>query len=235
MEEHTHRGEIYCGVRDSLPLGVALAAVGIAFGYAAHSAGLTWWLAGLMSLAAYGSPAQFLALGLMDSAAAIPIIILAVFVANLRYSLFAASLAPHLRDCPRRRLYFLAYGLADGPYALTLQHKAANPSLLRLDRYLLGSLIVPIAVWVPSSIAGTMIGGALPVTVAFGLGFATPAIFMTFLILAVRDAIGVAVMLCAGVGSVAAHDYLPTGAGTVTAMVAASVIGGTLTWRRRQS
>jgi predicted branched-subunit amino acid permease len=229
------RGAILRGARESLPLGVALAAVGVAFGYAAHVAGLTWWVAGLMSLTTYGGPSQFLAVSLIGVGAAVPAIVATVFVANLRYSLFAASLAPHLRDAPRRRLFGLAHGLADGSYALTLQHEADHPCQPRLDRYLLGSILVSFGVWVPSSIAGNLLGDAVPDSLAYGLRFATPAIFTAFLVAAVRDRIGLTVMLIAGVGSVVGHDRLPTGTGPVIAIAIASVLGGTLTWRHRRS
>jgi 4-azaleucine resistance transporter AzlC len=229
------RGEILRGARESLPLGVALAAVGVAFGYAAHVAGLTWWVAGLMSLTTYGGPSQFLAVSLIGVGAAVPAIVATVFVANLRYSLFAASLAPHLRDTPRRRLFGLAHGLADGSYALTVQYEANHPCQPRLDRYLLGSILVSFGVWVPSSIAGNLLGDAVPDALAYGLRFATPAIFTAFLVAAVRDRIGLAVMLVAGLGSVVGHDQLPTGTGPVVAIALASVLGGTLTWRRRRS
>jgi 4-azaleucine resistance transporter AzlC len=226
--------EVGRGARDSIPLAIALVAVGIAFGYTAHVAGLTWWIAGLMSATTYGGPSQFLAAGLIATGAAIPAIVATVFVANLRYSLFAATLAPHLRDAPRRRLFLLAFGLADGSYALTVQRRARarNP---RLDRYLLGSIFVSFGVWVPSTIAGDLLGGALPSSVGYGLAFATPAIFIAFLLDAVRDRVGVIVMLIAGVGTVVGHDVLPTGAGPVVAIAVAAILGGVLDWRHRAS
>jgi 4-azaleucine resistance transporter AzlC len=229
------RAEIVRGARDSIPLGIALAAVGVAFGYAAHEAGLSWWLAGLMSLTTYGGPSQFLAVGLIGIGAAVPAIVATVFVANLRYTLFAASLAPHLREAPRKRLFGLAYGLADGSYALTLQRKSDDPDAPRLDRYLLGSIFVSFGVWVPSAIVGNLIGNAVPGALAYGLRFATPAIFTAFLVAAARDRIGGAVVLVAGVGTVVGHDHLPTGTGPVVAIVVAAVLGGALTWRRRPS
>lgn len=224
--------EIRRGARDSIPLGVALVAVGVAFGYAAHAAGLTWWLAGLMSLTTYGGPSQFLAAGLIGAGAAVPAIIATVFVANLRYSLFAVSLAPHLRDSPRGRLLPMAHGLADGSYAVTMQRRLQHRRP-RLDRYLLGSILVSFTVWVPATIAGNLLGGAVPDAVGYGLAFATPAIFTVFLMDSVRDRIGIVVMLIAGVGTVFGHGALPAGAGPVVAIVAASVLGGVLDWLRR--
>lgn len=224
--------EIRRGARDSIPLAIALTAVGIAFGYAAHAVRLTWWVAGLMSLTTYGGPSQFLAVGLIGAGAAVPAIIATVAVANLRYSLFALTLAPHLGDAPRGRLLPIAHGLADGSYALTMQRRARQRAP-RLDRYLLGSILVSFAVWVPSTIAGDLLGSAVPGPVGYGLAFATPAIFTVFLLDSVRDRIGVVVMLIAGVGTVLAHGALPAGVGPVLAIVAASVLGGVLDWRRR--
>lgn len=228
------RGDVWLGARESIPLGLALGAVGIAFGYASHVVGLSWWLAGLMSLAVYGGPSQFLAAALIGVGAAVPTIVATTFVANLRYSLFAASLAPHLRDAPRRRLLGLAFFLADGSYAVTLDHAARHPERPRKDRYLLGSIFVSFGAWVPASIAGNLLGDTLPTALGYGLDFATPAIFTAFLAGAVRDRIGVVVMLVAGLGTVLGHDHLPAGTGPIVAIVIAAVLGGTLEWRRRR-
>jgi predicted branched-subunit amino acid permease len=228
------RAAIARGARDSIPLGIALAAVGTAFGYAAHEAGLNWWLAAVMSLTTYGGPSQFLAVALIGIGAAVPAIVATVFVANLRYSLFAASLAPHLRDAPRRRLFGLAYGLADGSYALTLSH-AATTRQRRIDLYFLGSIFVSFGVWVPFTIVGNLLGEAVPDALGYGLRFATPAIFTAFLAGSLVDRTAVVVMLIAGVGAVVGHELLPTGVGPVGAIALAAVTGGVLTWRHRPS
>jgi predicted branched-subunit amino acid permease len=186
-----------------------------------------------MSATTYGGPSQFLAAGLIGTGAAIPAIVVTVFVANLRYSLFAATLAPALRDAPRRRLFLLAHGLADGSYALTVQ-RAAGKRRRRVDRYLLGSIFVSFPVWVAATVVGNLVGAQLPAVLAYGLGFATPAIFIAFLIAAVRDRIGIVVMLIAGIGSVVANDNLPSGAGPVISIGVAAVVGGVLRWRLQE-
>ena len=82
------RSELRAGIAESLPLGLALIPVGIAFGYLAHTAGLSWWLAGLMSAIVYAGPSQFIAMGLVGTGAAVAAIVATTFVTNLRYSLF---------------------------------------------------------------------------------------------------------------------------------------------------
>lgn len=228
------REEVRRGVRESIPLGFALVPVGLAFGYGAHVVGLSWWLAGLMSTFVYGGPSQFIATNLISVGASVPTIIATTFVANLRYALFAASLAPFLRDAPRAKLLWLAQGLADGSYALSLAHAREHPDQPRKERFLQGSFYVSFGAWVSSSIAGALIGGALPGFLAYGLGFATPAIFIALLIPYIRDARAMTVMLVAGVGTLLGNTHLPTGTGPLVAIILAALVGGLLPWQRRQ-
>ena len=99
----------------------------------------------------------------------------------------------------------------------------------RKDRYLFGSFVVSFGIWVPAAILGVLIGDVLPDVLAFGLNFATPAIFIAFLIPLVRSWPAATVMLTAGALTVAGNEYLPSGAGPVVAIVAASILGGA--WR----
>jgi predicted branched-subunit amino acid permease len=140
-----------------------------------------------------------------------------------------------VRDAPGRRLIPLAHALADGSYAVAISYARRHAERPRKDLYLLGSFLVSFGVWVPVSVVGVLIGDVLPEVLAFGLNFATPAIFIAFLIPFVRDRTSAAVMLTAGILTVAGNEYLPSGAGPVIAIVAASILGGA--WqssRRRQ-
>jgi len=226
--------ELRRGIVDSLPLGLALVPVGLAFGYVAQAVGLAWWLAGLMSAIVYAGPSQFIAAALLAANAAVPTIVATTFVANLRYSLFAASLAPHMRDAPGRRLAAVGHAIADGSYALTIDHALAHPDRPRKDRYLLGSFLVSFGFWVPGTIAGALAGGYVPASMAFALGFATPAIFIAFLVPYVTGAVAAVVMLTAGIGTVIGNEVLPSGAGPLVAIVAGSILGGVLSSPRQR-
>jgi len=220
------------GARDTLPVGFALLLIGLAWGYLAHAVGLPWWIAVLMSLVVYAGPAQFLAAALITIGAGIPAIVATTFVANLRYSLFAATLVPLLRDAPPARLVPLAHVVADGSFAVTLRHVAAHPDGRRLDLYLLGSSIVGFATFPPATLAGALLGSSLPPLLAYGFGFASPAIFIGFLVPLIRDRVAAAVAVLSGAATVLGNTYLPAGTGPVLAIVCASVVGGTIRWRR---
>jgi 4-azaleucine resistance transporter AzlC len=220
------------GARDTLPVAIALLLIGLAWGYLAHSVGLPWWIAVMMSAVVYAGPAQFLAAPLIAIGAGVPAIVATTFVANLRYALFAATLVPLLRDAPPARLVPLAHILADGSFAVTLRHAAEHPGARRLDRYLLGSSIVSFATYVPATLAGALLGSSLPPLLAYGFGFASPGIFIGFLVPLIRDRVAAAVAALSGATTILGNTYLPTGSGPVLAIVGASVVGGTIRWRR---
>lgn len=224
--------EVALGIRDSLPLGFALIPVGIAFGYAAQAVGLSWWLAGLMSAVVYAGPSQFIATGMIAANAAVPAIAATTFVANLRYSLFAASLGRHMHGTPSWRLLALGHAVVDGSYAVTMNRLLAEPGRPGADRYLLGSFIVSFGFWVPGTVLGALSGKIVGDVVAFGLGFATPAIFIAFLIPYVRDRVAVLVLLASGLGTVVGNELLPSGTGPLIAIIGASILGGVLRSRR---
>jgi predicted branched-subunit amino acid permease len=187
-----------------------------------------------MSAAVYAGPSQFIATGLIAVGAVIPAIVATTLVTNLRYSLFAASLAPFLRDAPEARLVPLAHTVVDGSYAVTIGYVRRHAERPRKDRYLLGSFVVSFGVWVSASALGALLGDVLPALLAFGFKFATPAIFIAFLVPYVRDWPSAAVMLTAGTLTVAGNELLPSGGGPVLAIVAASILGGVLRSRRNR-
>lgn len=231
---HSRRIQFLDGVRHSLPLCVALAPIGLAFGYGARAVHLSWWLATLMSALVYSSPSQFLALPLIGIGAGVPAIVATTFVSNLRYVLFGASLAPLVEDASTASLVVNTHGIADGNYALTVQRAALDPERPRKDLYLLGSFVVLLGVWVPATIAGALIPGTLPALLGYGLGFADAAIFIGFLVPAVRDLLGVCVVALAGAGTLLGNRYLPPGAGSALAIVGAAFLGGVIRWRREE-
>ncbi len=150
------RSELALGMRESLPLGLALVPIGLAFGYLAHTVHLSWWLAGLMSAAVYGGPSQFLAGNLITIGAGTPAIVATTFVANLRYSLFSTSLVPLFEDAPPPALLPLAHGVADGSYALTVRHAVRRPERKRKDRYLPTGMGPVLAMAAAALLGGTL-------------------------------------------------------------------------------
>lgn len=226
--------ELALGVRETLPFGLALIPIGLAFGYVAQKAGLDWWLAALMSATVYAGPSQFLAIDSIVVGAGTAAIVATTLVANLRYVLFSTSLVPYVRDAPPARLVPLAHGVADGSYALTLAHCRRHPERPRKDLYLLGSFVVSAGVWVPATVAGALLGNNLPRLLSYGLDFATPAIFLALLVPLLRHRLGAAAALVGGVGAVLGNELLAAGLGPLVAILGGASLAGVLAWRRER-
>jgi 4-azaleucine resistance transporter AzlC len=222
-------------VRATLPLGVALIPGGFAFGFLAQEVGLPWWAAMLMSLLVYSSSAQFLALALLTSGASTLAIWATTLVANLKFALFGASLAPHLRDAPTRGLLLASQGLADGNYALAVERIRNNPDATRTDRFLLGGYLASVIFWVPSTVAGALVGDGLPRALEYGLAMAAPAIFIAFLAPLMRDRTAGIVVLAAGVMTLVGTEYLPPGSGALIGILGGAALGGVIRWKNDPS
>jgi 4-azaleucine resistance transporter AzlC len=226
----TERSELALGVRESIPLGLALVPIGLAFGYAARSVGLDWWLAALMSAAVYAGPSQFLAVDLLSQGAGTAAIVATTGITNLRYVLFTSSLVPWLGQAPGWRLLPLGHAVADGSYALTITRCLREPERPGAAAYLAGSFLVSFGAWVPATIAGALLGSNLPALLSFGLDFASPAIFIGFLVAVVRTRAALVVMTVAGVATVAGNELLPPGVAPLLAILCAACLGAALEW-----
>lgn len=223
------------GLRDSLPVGLALVPIGLAFGYAAQANGIHWGLASLMSAVVYAGPSQFLAMSLLSVGASFPAIVLATWILNLRYVLYAGSLAPYLAGTSRRRLLVLSHGLADGAYAVTIAHCLRTGGRDRIESYFLASVLVSFVPWVSFSLVGAAVGDRLPELLALGFDFATPAIFIALLVPLLRTRAAGATALLAALISLATVGLEPDGVGHLAAIVVAAAVGGTVQWKRSGS
>lgn len=142
---------------------------------------------------------------------------LAAWTINLRMLLYSASLAPHLATEPLRRRLLAAYLLTDQAYAVSITRWTANGSRpeQRLPFYLgAGGLLW--VVWLASTIAGTLIGSAVPEDLP--LDFAVPLVFLVLLVPAISSRPAAMAALVGGVAAVAAAE---AGAGPLAVMVGA--------------
>ena len=234
-EERPARQQFRRGVLDAVPIALGLTVVGFIFGVTARSQGLSWAEAGLMSAVVYAGPSQFVAVGLLGQGAALLSIVLAAFIVNLRYVLYASSLGPYFRDRSTLRLGALAYGLVDAAYALSISDCLRHPYLPRKDQYFLGATLLMYGVWVPTAMAGGAVFSAVPEIDEIGLAFIIPAIFIAMLVPLWRSWIEVAatvliVPLLIGTTEVMQHTHA-----VLVSMLIAILVGGTLKWMRQTS
>lgn len=90
------------GIRDEVPLLLAVIPFGVIYGIVALEAGLTKLQAQSMSYIVFGGSSQFVASKLIAEAVPASLIVLTVAVVNLRHMLYSASVAPYVQDLPFR-------------------------------------------------------------------------------------------------------------------------------------
>ena len=145
------RREWWAGVIATLPFWPGAALFGLVYAVTARAAGLSGPEIVGMSLLVHAGSAQFTAVNLIAGGAGAFSVIVGTAIANARYLLIGASVAPSVADCPRWWLRLYAFHLSDESYAI------ATAGFLRGDAtpgYALGANLGMVAPWLGSAIVG---------------------------------------------------------------------------------
>jgi 4-azaleucine resistance transporter AzlC len=158
--------------------GFGIAASGVGFGLvlglAARDAGLSPVEVAAMSAIVFAGASQFAAVGALAAGQAwLPIVVVTLFL-NARHLLYSAALAPRLQSVPVARRAVMAHFLTDESFALTSAH------FLRLRRtdewgYWVAAVLYEFIPWNVSTLAGSLLAGAIPDPAVFGLDVVFPA------------------------------------------------------------
>jgi len=230
--------EFLAGCRDEGPILLGVAPFGMIYGILALSAGLPPAGAQAMSSVIFAGSAQFVTAQLIRDGVPGVVIVLTVFVVNLRHALYSASLAPYLRHLNGWWKALLAYLLTDEAYAVAVTRYArdedgAAPASARQGRdqetispwrhyYFLGAGLTLWASWQVSTAVGVFLGAVVPER--WSLDFTLPLTFIALVFPALRDRAGIAAALTAGVVALLALG-LPFKLGLIVAAAAGIAAG----------
>src|SRR5690554_3891679 len=176
----SRRREMIAGARDSLAAGLGMYPLGIAFGLLVVQAGLPWWLAPALSVAAFAGSLELILIGLISSGTSLVAIAFTTLVVNFRHVFYAFSFPIHVVRHPVARAYSV-YALIDEAYAMTAV-RARQWTSWRL----VTMQVCFQAYWVLGGLTGVALAALLPGPVA-GLEFALCALFITLTLDAARS------------------------------------------------
>lgn len=221
------RQTLLFGARDTLPLVIAAMPFGIVYGAMAQSAGLSLWATLGMSAFVFAGSAQFIAVTLLASSAALPVILLTVFVVNARHLLYSASLMPHATRLPQWFRVPMAFWLTDETFAVVSNRLAQQPPRSELPWYYLGSALFMYGNWLVCTGIGVVLGDRIPNLTHWGLDVAMIVAFIGIVVPALRHRAHWACALVAGVSALVTHDW-PNQTGLLFSSVLAIVVGAGL-------
>ncbi len=222
--------EFWAGVRNILPLLVGVVPFGLIYGAAAVAAGVPQSVAQAMSAVIFAGSSQFIAAQLIGTSAPGLVILLTVFVVNLRHALYSASVAPYTKQLAPVWKWLLAYLLTDEAYAMTIMHYRQSDDVTNRHWYYLGSALALWVSWQTSTAVGVFVGAQIPSS--WPLDFALPVSFIALVVPALKDRASVGAALVAGIAGVVALG-LPYKLGLMSAALVGIVVGLALEGKRK--
>jgi len=162
-------------MRAGLPIFLGYMPVGMAFGILVAQHGFHWWEALLASAGAIAGSGQFVALStLIASGGSAVAAIIASSIVNLRYLLFSATTAPHVRKTRPPLLVWLGFSLTDETFAINMaEAKEKKSTPIRMA----GVGFISWVGWVLGTLIGDVGAGFVKNADKFGVNFAMPAMY----------------------------------------------------------
>ncbi len=193
--------EFLAGCRDELPILLGVAPFGMIYGLLALDAGLPAFTAQAMSSVVFAGSAQLIATRLIREGAPAVVLVVTVFVVNLRHALYSASVAPRLKHLGLGWRALLAYLLTDEAYAVAASRYARDGDRPDVSPYrhwyFLGAGLTLWAAWQSSTAAGVFLGVAVPQS--WSLDFTLALTFIALVFPALKDGATTAAALAAGI------------------------------------
>lgn len=157
---------------DSLSVGFAAAAMGMAFGVLVTRSGLPWWWATIFASVIFAGSLEFLLLGMVTAVAPLGQVAVAAFLVNFRHVFYALSFPLHRVPGAAAKAYS-TFALTDEAYAVTARPAARTWSRARI----LWLQVFVHGYWAGSVTLGAL-GGTLVPPAVKGLDFAVTALFL---------------------------------------------------------
>ena len=194
----TARKAFKSGVVAQLPILLGVIPFGMIFGALAITAGLSPLEAQGLSIFLFAGSAQFIAVRLILELTPVLVILLTVLVVNLRHILYSASIAPYIDGLSRRWKIALSWLLTDEAYVVAIGHYAKSADAYS-HWFFLGTGMTLWVTWQLSTLAGILLGAAIPDT--WSLDFALPLTFISLIFPQLKDRPNLVAALVSGVSA----------------------------------
>ena len=214
----------FCGTRDIIPLLIAAAPFGIVYGALAQSNGLSVLATMGMSLFVFAGSSQFVAVTLIGVGAAVPIIILTVFVVNLRHMLYAVSMMPYVAELPQKIRALMSFWLTDESYATLSKGLIDDPKMPHFHWYYFGAAFAMYFNWQCCTALGIYLGQEIPDLTKWGLDIAMVVAFVGIVVPILKNKAQWACAITAFFAALITHSW-PHQSGLLISSLIAIAVG----------
>lgn len=167
--------DFLAGVRRSIPILISTAPFGLLYGAIAVDQGLTVWQASLMSLTIYAGASQLVGIDLFRHHAAPWMVILSIFIVNVRHILYSAAVGRRVGHFTPFQQAVGFFFLIDPQYAET-ERKAERDGHVSFA-WFMGMALPVYVLWNIESVLGAAFGKLIPNPQALGIDFLLPLYF----------------------------------------------------------
>ena len=168
--------DVRAGLRDSVPVLIAIVPFAAVFGVVAQDAGWSAGQALFASAIIFAGASQYLMIELLGIATPAWAVVLSVFVLNVRHVLYSAALTRRIRAFSTWQKAASFFLLVDPLYAAAESRARRTPLQ---PSYMFAYGLALYAVWMASNVAGVMFGRLIGDPARFGLDFILPLYFVS--------------------------------------------------------
>ena len=222
MQDRTR--QLWLGAVETLPLVIAAFPFGIVFGALAQSTGFDFAVTVGMSAIVFAGASQFIAITLLAAATALPVIVMTVFVVNLRQMLYSANLMHQVEHWPQRWRVPLAFWLTDETFAAVSDRLNRHPGAPGLRWFYLGSALFMYSFWQIATVLGYTLGEQVPGLADWGLDVAMIVAFVGIVVPLLKARADWACAAVAFVGALLTHSW-PHQSGLLFSSLLAIAVG----------
>lgn len=202
---HASRREFLQGVRDCVPIMLAVSFFGMLFGATAVNNGLTLWQAMASSASVFAGASQFVFLDLYNQKVPVWSVLLAVFAVNFRHILYSASISRKLGLFSPVQKYLGFFFLSDPAFGAA-EHRAQTQELTPAYYFGFAASLYP--VWLSSNLVGGLVGELITNPRALGMDMLLSVYFLSLLMGFRARPNWLSVVLASGVVSVLVYGTL---------------------------
>jgi len=220
------RLEVRAGARAVAPMLIGIVPFGLVVGATSVADHFGVGAAVGLSTIVFAGASQLAVLQALAGGGSAIVAAVAAWTINLRILLYSASLAPELTHETTRRRLLASYFLTDQAYAVCITRwKVEHSDRAGRLSYYMGAAVTLWIVWQISTVAGALVGSAVPADVP--LDFAVPLVFLVLLVPTLTSVPAVVAAAAGGGAAVAAAEL---GAGELSIVVgaAAGIVAGAL-------